>query len=759
MKHRVIRVMWCTFAGLIGLLILLVVSMWNGWLGGMPDLYEMQNPIDKFATQIYTSDGKLMGTWNKAGANRIYISYYQLPPALVHGLVATEDERFYEHSGVDFIALGRSIVKRVAMGQKSAGGGSTITQQLAKQLFSEQSHTTLQRAMRKPFEWLIAIKLERLYTKEEIITMYLNYFDFLHNANGIKNASETYFSKEPKDLTINECATLVGMCKNPSYYNPVRYKDRTQQRRNVVLQQMCKNGYISESEMTSLSQEPLVLKYHKLDHRDGIAVYLREYLRQIMMATKPDRKTYPSWNMSKYYEDSLAWEEDALYGWCNKNRNNEGKPYNIYTDGLKVYTTIDSRMQDYAEQACREHVADYLQQLFSNGTRKSPYNNITQKEVDAIMKRSMRNSDRYRNLKQSGMGEQEIFATFFQPEPMSLFTYNGDKEVTMTPYDSILYYKNFLRCGFMCMEPTNGAVRAYVGGLDYEHFSYDMAMEGRRQIGSTMKPYLFALAMENGWMPSDVVPAYRQTYTSSGEEWTPRGTSRGAMSLRSALAWSNNHAAAYLMSKLDPHQLVELLHNFGIRNDKIPPYISLCLGPCDIKVGEMVSGYSAFINHGVRTAPVFVSKIVDGRGNVVATFKPQMSEVISSTSSYKMITMMRAVVDNGTGRRMRSYYSGDMIGKTGTTNSNSDAWFMGCTPELICGVWVGGEDRDIHFNSTIGQGSSAALPVVGIFLKKVYDNRELPYDSRMEFDIPEDFDPNMKSKHESDDIGIDEIYE
>lgn len=759
MKHRVIRVMWCTFAGLIGLLILLVVSMWNGWLGGMPDLYEMQNPIDKFATQIYTSDGKLMGTWNKAGANRIYISYYQLPPALVHGLVATEDERFYEHSGVDFIALGRSIVKRVAMGQKSAGGGSTITQQLAKQLFSEQSHTTLQRAMRKPFEWLIAIKLERLYTKEEIITMYLNYFDFLHNANGIKNASETYFSKEPKDLTINECATLVGMCKNPSYYNPVRYKDRTQQRRNVVLQQMCKNGYISESEMTSLSQEPLVLKYHKLDHRDGIAVYLREYLRQIMMATKPDRKTYPSWNMSKYYEDSLAWEEDALYGWCNKNRNNEGKPYNIYTDGLKVYTTIDSRMQDYAEQACREHVADYLQQLFSNGTRKSPYNNITQKEVDAIMKRSMRNSDRYRNLKQSGMGEQEIFATFFQPEPMSLFTYNGDKEVTMTPYDSILYYKNFLRCGFMCMEPTNGAVRAYVGGLDYEHFSYDMAMEGRRQIGSTMKPYLFALAMENGWMPSDVVPAYRQTYTSSGEEWTPRGTSRGAMSLRSALAWSNNHAAAYLMSKLDPHQLVKLLHNFGIRNDKIPPYISLCLGPCDIKVGEMVSGYSAFINHGVRTAPVFVSKIVDGRGNVVATFKPQMSEVISSTSSYKMITMMRAVVDNGTGRRMRSYYSGDMIGKTGTTNSNSDAWFMGCTPELICGVWVGGEDRDIHFNSTIGQGASAALPVVGIFLKKVYDNRELPYDSRMEFDIPEDFDPNMKSKHESDDIGIDEIYE
>lgn len=759
MKHRVIRVMWCTFAGLIGLLILLVVSMWNGWLGGMPDLYEMQNPIDKFATQIYTSDGKLMGTWNKAGANRIYISYYQLPPALVHGLVATEDERFYEHSGVDFIALGRSIVKRVAMGQKSAGGGSTITQQLAKQLFSEQSHTTLQRAMRKPFEWLIAIKLERLYTKEEIITMYLNYFDFLHNANGIKNASETYFSKEPKDLTINECATLVGMCKNPSYYNPVRYKDRTQQRRNVVLQQMCKNGYISESEMTSLSQEPLVLKYHKLDHRDGIAVYLREYLRQIMMATKPDRKTYPSWNMSKYYEDSLAWEEDDLYGWCNKNRNNEGKPYNIYTDGLKVYTTIDSRMQDYAEQACREHVADYLQQLFSNGTRKSPYNNITQKEVDAIMKRSMRNSDRYRNLKQSGMGEQEIFATFFQPEPMSLFTYNGDKEVTMTPYDSILYYKNFLRCGFMCMEPTNGAVRAYVGGLDYEHFSYDMAMEGRRQIGSTMKPYLFALAMENGWMPSDVVPAYRQTYTSSGEEWTPRGTSRGAMSLRSALAWSNNHAAAYLMSKLDPHQLVELLHNFGIRNDKIPPYISLCLGPCDIKVGEMVSGYSAFINHGVRTAPVFVSKIVDGRGNVVATFKPQMSEVISSTSSYKMITMMRAVVDNGTGRRMRSYYSGDMIGKTGTTNSNSDAWFMGCTPELICGVWVGGEDRDIHFNSTIGQGSSAALPVVGIFLKKVYDNRELPYDSRMEFDIPEDFDPNMRSKHESDDIGIDEIYE
>ena len=759
MKRKIIIGMWSAFAGIMVLLIILIVAMWNGLLGGMPDLYELQNPIDKFATQIYTSDGKLMGTWNKEGANRIYIAYDQLPPALVHGLVATEDERFYEHSGIDFIAIGRSMIKRVVLGQKSAGGGSTITQQLAKQLFSGQSHNLMQRAMRKPFEWLIAIKLERLYTKEEIISMYLNFFDFLHNANGIKNASEIYFSKEPNDLTVNECATLVGMCKNPSYYNPVSYNERTQQRRNVVLQQMCINGYLTESEASALMQEPLVLKYHRLDHREGIAVYLREYLRQIMMATKPDRNTYPSWNMSKYYEDSLAWEEDELYGWCNKNRNNEGQPYNIYTDGLKIYTTIDSRMQQYAEQACYEHVAGYLQQYFHARNGKSPYNNITQKQINVIMKKAMRNSDRYRKLKQLGMDEQEIFATFFEPVPMSLFTFKGEKEVTMTPYDSIFYYKSFLRCGFMCMEPVSGAVRAYVGGLNYEHFSYDMAMEGRRQIGSTMKPYLFALAMENGWVPSDVVSAQRRTYTSDGEEWSPRGNARGAMSLKSALAWSNNHASAYLMSKLDPHQLVELLHNFGIRNDKIPPYLSLCLGPCDIKVGEMVSGYTAFVNHGVRTAPMFVSKIVDGRGNVVASFKPKMNEVISATSSYKMITMMRAVVDNGTGRRMRAYYSGDMIGKTGTTNQNSDAWFMGCTPELCCGVWVGGEDRDIHFNSTIGQGSSAALPVVGIFLKKVYGNRNLQYDPLLKFDIPEDFDPDKKSKRESDDIGIDEIYE
>ena len=738
--------------------------MWNGLLGGMPDLKELQNPIDKFASQIYTADGKLMGTWNKEGGNRIYISYDQLPKDIIDGLIATEDERFYEHSGIDFIALTRAVVKRLAMGQKSAGGGSTITQQLAKQLFSGQSQNGLQRAMRKPFEWIIALKLERLYTKEEIITMYLNYFDFLYNANGIKNAADIYFSKQPKDLSTVECATLVGMCKNPAYYNPRRYNERTRQRRNVVLAQMVKNEYLTQEQYDDLSAEPLTLKYHKVDYKEGICTYLREYLRKIMMAEKPDRNTYPDWNYNKYYADSLAWEEDELYGWCNKNTNSEGEHYDIYTDGLKIYTTIDSRMQKYAEEASYEHVAKYLQPIFTSSkkdTPRFPYtSNITQKQYESIIKKAMKNSDRYRNLAKQGKSDEEIFATFDVKVPMTLFAYNGQKETMMTPRDSILYYKGFLRNGFMCMEPTSGAVRAYVGGLNYEYFSYDMAMEGKRQVGSTMKPYLYALAMENGYTPCDRIPSIRKTYIVGGVKWTPKGGTGGMKTMTSALASSDNACSAYLMNKLNPHQLIDLLHSFGIRNNTIQPYLSLCLGPCDISVGEMVSGYTAFANHGVRVAPMFVTKIVDSKGNVVATFRPVVNEVISENSSYKMLELLKAVVNQGTGRHIRNFTRCEMGGKTGTTNSNSDAWFMGVTPQLVCGTWVGGEDRDIHFNSTsIGQGASAALPVVGRFLKKVFADKSLPYDENARFNVPEDFDPCDKKKSESSEIGIDEIFE
>ena len=766
MKNRVVKIMWWSFAGVVGFLILVFVAIWNGWFGGMPDVEELQNPIDKYATQIISADDVLMGTWNREGGNRISVDYGELPKDLVNGLIATEDERFYDHSGIDMIAICRAVVKRLIMGHKSAGGGSTITQQLAKQLFSGQSPTSFQRALRKPFEWVIALKLERLYTKEEIITMYLNYFDFLHNANGIKNASEVYFSKQPRDLTTNECATLVGMCKNPSYFNPVRYNERTRERRNVVLMQMEKNGFLTTAERNSLADGPLTLNFHRADHRDGVAIYLREYLRQIMMAKKPDPDDYPEWNSNGYYQDSLAWEQDELYGWCNKNFKQDGTPYNIYTDGLKIYTTINSRMQKYAEEACYEHVAKTLQPTFSKtkySKRRFPYSdNITTKQYNDIMKRSMRQSERYRVLAQGGMDEEDVYKTFHEKIPMTVFSYRGDIDTIMTPYDSILYYKGFLRCGFMCMEPTTGAVKAYVGGLDYEHFSYDMAMMGKRQVGSTMKPYLFALAMENGWSPCDMVPNTRQTYVSGGEEWSPKGGGTGGMrSLRSALAFSNNAVSAYLMSKLNPHQLVDLLRTFGIRNKNIPPYLSLCLGPCDISVGEMVSGYTAFANHGVRSAPMFVTKIVDSHGNVVAHFRPQHNEVISSESAYKMITMMRAVVDEGTGRRVRAMgVTCDMGGKTGTTNSYSDAWFMGYTPQLVAGEWVGGDDRDIHFDSHyLGQGAHAALPIWALFMKKVLNDSRLPYSANATFDIPLGFDPCKKNNEDFDGVSIDDIFE
>jgi len=447
----------------------------KGWIGYMPPIEDLQNPISRFATQIYSSDGKIIGTWNYNRENRVMVDYSNLPKSLVQALVATEDARFYDHSGIDFIALGRAIIKRGLLGQKSAGGGSTITQQLAKQLYSEHASTTLERVLQKPIEWVIAVQLERNYTKDEIITMYLNYFDFLHNAVGIKTASDVYFSKEPKDLTVTEAATLVGLCKNPSYFNPVRNPERSRERRNVVLQQMVKEGYLSEADYKKYSAQPIQLKFHTADHKEGLAVYLREFLRRYLTAKKPDRALYPSWNMVKYYNDSINWESDPLYGWCNKNKKRNGDPYNIYTDGLKVYTTIDSRMQAYAEDAVYQHVAKYLQPAFTAENKKKPNapftSRLSQEQVRNILNRNMRQSDRYRALHESGASEEEIQRSFRTPVRMSVFTYHGSVDTTMTPLDSIKYYKSFLRSGFVSVCPQNGHVKAYVGGLNYEHFA------------------------------------------------------------------------------------------------------------------------------------------------------------------------------------------------------------------------------------------------------------------------------------------------
>ena len=742
----------------------------EGWIGYMPPIEDLQNPINRFATQIYSSDGKLIGTWNYNRENRVMVDYTKLSPHLVHALVATEDARFYEHSGIDFYALGRAVIKRGLMGQKSAGGGSTITQQLAKQLYSEHASTTMERLLQKPIEWVIAVKLERNYTKDEILTMYLNYFDFLHNAVGIKTASNTYFSKDPIDLTVNEAATLVGLCKNPSYFNPVRNPERSRERRNIVLGQMVKEGYLSQADYDKYSAEPMQLRFHIADHKDGLATYFRDFLRRYMTAKKPERALYASWNMVKYHVDSINWVSDPLYGWCNKNKKHNGDYYSIYTDGLRVHTTIDSRMQKYAEQAVYEHVVKFLQPNFNEGKKSKanfPYSSsLTSQQVQQVLMRNIRQCERYRVMKENGASEDEIQKSFRTPVPMSIFTYHGSVDTTMTPLDSIKYYKSFLRTGFMSICPQNGHVKAYVGGLDFMHFAYDMVMEGRRQVGSTIKPFLYSLAMENGFSPCDLAPNVQQTYMVAGKPWTPRNSGRSRYGEMVTLKWglqqSNNWISAYLMSKLSPQAFVDLLHQYGINNPEIHPSMSLCLGPCEITVGEMASAYTAFVNHGIRASHMFVTRIEDGEGNIISQFAPRMNEVISEESAHKMLYMLKAVVDGGTAGRLRfkCNLKGDLAGKTGTTNRNSDAWFMGLTPTLVTACWVGGDDRDIHFESmSMGQGATMALPIFALYMQKVYQDKQLGYNEDAIFDLPDGYDPCSYVEEALDANDIEEIFE
>lgn len=596
--------------------------------------------------------------------------------------------------------------------------------------------------------------------------MYLNYFDFLHNAVGIKTASDVYFKKDPKNLTLTEAATLIGLCKNPSYFNPVRYPERCAERRNVVLSQMHKVGYISDDEFAKAESEPLNLNFHRIDHKDGIATYFREFLRQYMMAKKPELNDYPSWNRVQYSIDSTAWATDPLYGWCNKNYKKNGEHYNVYTDGLKIFTTIDSRMQRYAEEAVLQHVGHYLQPAFSKENRTKPNapftNALTASEVRGILNRSIRQSERYRVMKEYGATEAEIQKAFRTPVEMSVFTYHGSVDTVMTPLDSIRYIKSFLRSGFVSMDPRSGAVKAYVGGVDFTHFTYDMATQGRRQVGSTIKPFLYALCMSNGMSPCDVAPNVQRSYGN----WTPRNSSRARygqmVTLKWGLAQSNNWVSAYLMSRLNPQDFLRILNDFGINTYGAYPSMVLCLGPNEVSVCEMVSAYTTFANHGIHCYPMFVSKIEDSDGNVVATFQPRMNEVISEESSYKMIEMLRAVMNGGTGSRMRYKYKieCDMGGKTGTTNRNADAWFMGFTPSLVSGCWVGGEDRDIHFDSTrMGQGANMALPIWAYYMKKVFADRSLGYDPNEKFDVPEDFNPCSSEFDDYTPGGIEEVFE
>lgn len=750
--NKVLRGFWIATGVVIFLMFFSVFAISQGWFGNLPPVSELQNPINKYASRIYSADGKQLGTWSYATENRLMVPYDSLPENLVKALVATEDVRFYDHSGIDAKALCRAIVKRLVMGQKSAGGGSTITQQLAKQLYSDVAREERKRMMQKPIEWFIAVQLERYYTKEEIITMYLNYFDFLHGGVGIKNAAKTYFGKRTCDLTLEECAMFVGMCKNPSLYNPIGHPDNCLQRRNVVLAQMEKAGYLSKEEKELAQATPIDMsRYHVTDHKEGVAPYFREYLRRIMMAKRPERGNYASWQGQQYSDDSIAWETNPLYGWCNKNTKKDGKHYNIYTDGLKIYTTLDTEMQKMAEEALFEHVALYLQPNFEKqmGRRGTPYFSLSASKVNDIINRNIRQSERYRVLKASGYSDEEAMENFNVPVDMTIFKYGKsyadaqEVEAKMTPRDSIIYYKKFLRGSVCAIDPSNGHVKAYVPGLNFTHFQFDNVLGGgHRQVGSTIKPLLYSLALSKlDFTPCDYVNASPHNYGG----WTPKGSSLGMVPMRTALAHSNNHASVYLLDMLKPKTFIEFLGDkMKMSTYSMTPNLTLALGSCDVSIGEMASAYTMFPSTGVHYSPTLVTRIEDSDGNVVATFTPRMNEVLSKEKSYQMLHMLEAVINEGTGRALRSSYNirAQLGGKTGTTNANADGWFIGFCPKLVVACWVGGDDRDIHFGSmAFGQGAKASLPIFGKFMNKIYKRSYLGITQDDKFDVPSDYHP------------------
>lgn len=713
-----------------------------GKLGFMPTFEELENPNNRFASEVYFADGPIMNRYFEK-ENRKYIEYREIPQSVIDALIATEDVRFYDHSGVDVRGLFR-VAKGLLTANTSAGGGSTISQQLAKMLFPRESDLNVfELAIRKFREWVIAVRLEKSYTKEEILTMYLNKYDFLNLAVGISSAADIYFQVPLDSLKVEQAAMLVGMAKNSSYYNPVRRPELTLNRRNVVLSQMYKYDKITREECDSLKKLPLGLNFKRVDHKEGLATYFREYLRLFMTANKPDRKRYR--DLSQFRLDSVAWKTNPLYGWCKKNVKVDGSHYDLYSDGLKIYTTLDSRMQKYAEEAVREHLSQDLQPLFDKEKVKKhrpPFSNdMTPAEIEEVLDRSIRQSERYRVLSKQGMSFDEIRKTFDQPLKMQVFTWNGIRDTVMTPLDSIKHYKSFFRSGFMVMQPQTGYIKAYVGGPDYRYFMYDMVSAGKRQVGSTIKPILYTLAMQEGLGPCDKVPNIPQTFIlPTGEPWSARGGTKrqGEMvTLRWGLANSENNISAWVLKQFTPEAVAQMAHKMGITSF-IDPVPSVFLGTAEITVKEMVAAYSIFANKGVYNSPLPVYRIEDKYGNVLQEFRPESREVITENTAYLMCNLLEGVVTGGTGVRLRYKYKlmNPMGGKTGTTQKHADGWFMGVTPDLVGGVWVGAEDRSIHFqNLANGQGASMALPIWAKFLLKVYADPRLKMSDRP-FDRP-----------------------
>ena len=732
-KKKIIKWFWIIVAAPFAILILAVTLV--GLFAEIPSFEELEHPDNKLATQVIAENGEVLTTFHIE--NRTYVSYEELSPYLVAAAVATEDARFYEHSGIDMKSLARVLVKTILMQDSSQGGGSTITQQLAKTLYPRRQvnsripgWSAVVMVQTKLKEWITAVKLERDYTKNEIMDMYLNSIFFGSGAYGVKAASETFFSKEPADLTVEEAALLVGMVNKPTRYNPVLNPDYSLQRRNFVLGQMERNGYLTEAERDSLCNIPIQLQYQVLDHNAGLAPYFRDMLRRDMNAEKPERSEYQY--AEDYAQDSLRWREDPIYGWLNKNRKPDGSSYDLDRDGLRIYTTINYKMQQYAEEAVDEYLGGHLQHLFDQEVRwkrNKPFaNSVDDKTAEMLMQQARRWSDRYRLQHRAGKSDAEIYAQFSEPARMRVFAWNdkGYVDTTMTPDDSIRYYKSILRCGFVAIEPGTGHVKAYVGGPDYRYFKYDNVSQGKRQIGSTVKPFLYTLAMQEGMTPCDKVVNLPQTFVLyDGTTWTPRSTDRAeyigqTVTLRWGLSRSSNNISAYLMKEFGPSALAAMMRQMGI-STHIDEVYSLCVGPAEVNVFDMVSAYNTFPSHGTYVYPQYVTRITDNEGVEIGRYSTRKREAISEQTAYLMVDLMKAVINEGTGTRLRSVYGlkGEIAGKTGTTNDNSDGWFIGYTPNITAGVWVGGEDRQVHFNSlALGSGSNMSLPIWGIWMKK-----------------------------------------
>ncbi len=738
-RKKITRWFWTLLLAPIALVAVLLMVVWA--FAEIPTIEELENPDSKLATQVIAEEGEILTTYHIE--NRTFVGYDQLPLHLVQATVATEDARFYRHSGIDIPSLFRVLFKTLLSRDSSQGGGSTLTQQLAKSLYPRKEHASkLDMIWIKLREWITAVKLERNYTKEEIVDMYLNAVFFGSNSYGIQSASQQFFGKNPIDLKVEESAVLVGMVNKPTRYNPAINPDKALERRNLVLGRMVEKDYLTPEECDSLRSLPIVLHTRGVDRTTGVGPYFRDMLRRTMSAEKPVRKSYPT--VEDYRVDSLQWAEDPLYGWLNKNLRSDGSAYDLDRDGLRIYTTINYKMQRYAEEAVAEHLGKNLQGAFWKELKyrkNPPFSNDTDAKVrEVAMSQARRWSDRTRMMKASGYSDSEIAKSFTEKVPMRLFTWEapGYRDTVMTPDDSIRYYKSFFRAAFMAIEPRTGHIRAYVGGPDYRYFKYDNVRQGKRQVGSTIKPFLYTLAMESGMTPCDQVLNVPQVLVTWGDQtWTPHDphTDGSVVTLRWGLAQSSNSVAAYLMKQLGPQAMVSMMHKMGI-GGYIDPVVSLCVGSADLSVYEMVTAYNTFPSEGQYTHPLFVTRIEDSEGNVLGQFSDRRHDAITRDAAYAMIQMMRGVVDGGTGSRLRFRYglSGPIAGKTGTTNDNSDGWFIGYTPTITAGVWVGAEDRYVHFNSTaLGQGANMALPIWGIWMKKVLADGTLGISSNDQF--------------------------